>query len=87
MKITTSTGFTCEIEKESLTNMEFIESIAEVDNGNPFALLKTCELLLGKEQKKSLYEHHRLENGIVPAENITSEIKEIFNLLGEQSKN
>ena len=78
----TSTGFEFEIDSRNLDNMELIDIMAEVDE-NALLLPKMCEMILGKEQKKKLYDHVRTEDNRVPVEPLANEITEIFNSTGE----
>ena len=84
----TKTGFIFEIEDNALDNMELLDAIAEIDNEeNPLAISKVINLLLGKEEKKKLYNHCRAEDGRVPIEALVQEVAEIFESLGEKGKN
>jgi hypothetical protein len=85
MKGKTSRGFKFDIDDKNLDNMELVDCIAELDE-NPLLLPKACNLLLGKEQKKQLYDHYRAEDGRVPIEDISHALEEIFNASNE-SKN
>ena len=77
LKGKTESGFEYEIPEEQLYNYELVEAIGEIDD-NPLAISKVVNLLLGKEKTKELKDHVRLENGIVPVDKLTDEIKEIF---------
>ncbi len=46
-----------------------------------------CLLLLGKEQRKRLYDHIREEDGKVPPQKMGEEIADIIRGYGEQGKN
>ena len=50
----TSTGFEYTIADDNLDDMELLDALAAVDNGNILAASKVCTLLFGKEQKKAL---------------------------------
>jgi len=78
LKGKTSTGFEYEIENDQLDNMELLEALAEADAGKVLAIVKVCDLLLGKEQKQRLYDHCRTEKGNVPTASITNEILSII---------
>jgi hypothetical protein len=75
----TSTGFEFEVDKEQLTNAEFLENFAEMQGGGDiaatFALIK---ITLGEKQKKNLYDHCRNKKGMVPIEALTAELSDIF---------
>ncbi len=83
----TKSGFEFSIEDESLDNMELLDALADVDGGNVAAISKASILLLGKEQKKKLYDHIRGEKGNVPIESFTDELADIMNEVGKKGKN
>lgn len=74
----TSTGFIYSINENVLNNFELLELFAEVDE-NPLLLPKVLTMILGKDGKKALYDHVRLEDGTVPADKISNELLEIIN--------
>lgn len=79
----TSTGFKYSVKKAMLKNAEFLELFAKVNNGDQMQIFNLIELSLGKEQKEKLYDHVRDEDGMVPIEQLSSEIAEIFEELGQ----
>ena len=83
---TTSSGFKFKIDEVDLNDMEFIELMAEAEE-NPLKYPKMVERMLGKEQKKKLYDHVRTKEGRVPPDAIDEEVEEIFILAGEDAKN
>ena len=74
----TKSGFEYEIPKENLDNYELVETLSEIEE-NPLLIVRTVDLLLGKEQKEKLKDHLRTETGTVPTEKMSEEIMEIFN--------
>ena len=82
MKGNLSTGFEFEIDDERLDDMEIVEVMAEID-GNPLLLPKLCNMILGEEQKRRLYDHLRTADGRVPIETMTNAVQEIFNSSGD----
>jgi len=73
----TKSGFKYKIPEENLNNYELVEALSEVEE-NPLLIVKTVNLLLGKEQANKLKEHLRTKNGIVPTDKLSEEIMEIF---------
>lgn len=87
--MTTSTGFEFTISEEALTDMELLENLTAIEEGGKDAIAAMPKLftaLLGKEQKKKLYDHVRTEEGRVPIEALTRELGDIFNSLNENKK-
>lgn len=62
----TSTGFEFQLREQCMDDMELLELMMEIQNGNPAALIPALKLLLGEEQRKRLYDHLRTEDGRVP---------------------
>lgn len=85
----TSTGFAYSVKKKMLTNAEFLELFAKVNDGDQMKVFDLIEVSLGKEQKAKLYDHVRDEDGIVPLEALSDELTEIFDEIGkdEDAKN
>ena len=73
----TKSGFTYSILEKKLRNYELVEALGELET-NPLALPRVMNLLLGKEQAQKLKDHLRDEDGVVDTEQITSELKNIF---------
>lgn len=83
LKGETSKGFAYEIQEKDLDNMELIDALADLDEGNVLATSKVLTLLLGKEQKKKFYDFYRNENGKVPLATISEAIAELLSNHGE----
>ncbi|WP_461223844.1 hypothetical protein [Lacticaseibacillus suihuaensis] len=77
LKGKTSTGFEYEITEERANNYELLEVLEELDE-SPAALVRAVKMLLGEKQAKALKDHVRTADGIVPADRIGEELKEIF---------
>lgn len=77
-KGTTSEGFEFEIEAERLDNMELIDTLAELDDGDYLSVSRLVTMLLGKDQKKRLYDFCRTETGVVPVEKVAQAFAEIL---------
>ena len=55
----TSNGFHYSISDEALDDMELLDALIDMDEGNAAAYKKAVVLLLGEDQKKELYEFLR----------------------------
>lgn len=73
----TKAGFAFSIDPEAMNDMEFLENLADVEE-NPAKLPKLITALLGKEQKRALYDHYRDENGRVPVDAVSSAFVEML---------
>ena len=83
----TESGFQYELNDNVLNNMELVDAIADLDDrGSLFALSRVCLLLVGKEQRKLLYDHVRTEDGRVPNNDVEREVIEILRGCGKAGK-
>lgn len=82
----TAKGFDFAVQDDVLDDMELLEGLISLDNGEVSHLTDTLEALLGKEQKKALYEFLRGENGRVKATDVMAAVAEIFAALSDKSK-
>ena len=74
----TESGFEFKLDEEVLNDLEFIENLKAVDKGDVTLLPEVVETVLGKEQKKMLYDHIRSKVGRVKIDLIAVELQEIF---------
>lgn len=85
-KITLDSGLKLEIDESFADDMELLDALIESDEGDALAVSRICTKVLGKDEKKKLYDSLR-ENGRVPVTKVVPAIKEIFEKIGEQAKN
>lgn len=86
-KGTLKNGFEFEVDEKVMDDMEFIDLLAEADDGNPLRFSKATLILLGKDQRKRLYDSIRAEDGRVPPEAFSDVFYELLEALGEEGKN
>jgi len=87
LKIELSNGFKFDFDETVLDNMELVDALAECEN-NELAIIPVCNLLLGKDTKKKLYDHLRDENGRVPIQAVMDSLMEILEeKAGKDGKN
>ena len=84
----TKSGFKFSVDAEAVKDMEFLELVGEA-KADPTKLGKMYECLLGKDQKKALYDHVRNNKGRVPIDLITAESDDIFDAINnaDETKN
>lgn len=95
MKVgTTSNGFNFEFDEARADDMRFVELIVTTmdETASEFdklaAVTKMIEMLLGKEQKKALFEHiGRSYDGRVPFAEVNKALNEIMQGGGDAVKN
>ncbi len=81
----TESGFKYKISKEVLDDMEIIDLLDSIDEGEVQNITKAADKILGKEQRKALYDHIRTEDGRVPVGKFSEEFFSI--LSNEKLKN
>lgn len=80
-------GCEYEVDDEAMDNMELIEAIAETKRDSAAGLGKVLTIVLGKEQKKKLYDDLRNEKGRVPVAAVSAAIITIMDSFGDKGKN
>jgi hypothetical protein len=85
----TKSGFAYSLDPGAFTDAEFLEDFVAVRDGDELCFFQLIEKMLGKAQKKALYEHLRDENGKVPVSALTAEFTEMIEALAAnaQTKN
>ena len=87
-KITLNSGLELDVDESAMNDMELLEALADLDDGNGYAIPRVCKLLLGEENKKKLYDSLRKGgNGRVPITSAVDALKEIMDKLGDSGKN
>jgi len=79
-------GLTLEIKENVMDNMELLDDLVELDEGNGYAISRVIGRILDKGEKKKLYDSLRAD-GVTPVSKVVEAMKEIFDKLGDQGKN
>lgn len=79
-------GLNLKVHDEVVKDYRFFEDLADLNDGNPFALPRVLNRLLDEDEKNKLIKHFEAD-GIAPTEKITGAITEIFTNLGAEGKN
>ena len=87
MQITTTSGFTCEIDPDVLNNALLMDALADLKSGNSLEYSTVSLLILGKDIRAKLYDHLTYEAGRVPLVDVVRELTEILPALGTPAKN
>ena len=85
-KIRLENGLNLEIQDNALDNMELLDDLVELDEGNGYAISRVVGRILDKEQKQKLYDHLRVD-GVVQISKVVDCMKEIFDKLGNAGQN
>ncbi len=83
-EITLQNGFKCSIDDQRLDDMELLEDLVEVDEGNVMKLPAVIDKILGVEQKKKLYNKLRdKKTGTVTSVAVADALQEIMEGMNE----
>ena len=82
----TSSGFEYEVDERVTDDMELIDNIAEIETDGT-KMSKVVLTVLGKEQRKRLYDHVRTDDGFVSAQEVLKTIFEIIGKIEPDGKN
>ena len=85
-KVKLDSGLNLTVKDDVMDNMELLDDLVELDEGNGYAISRVLNRMLDPEEKKKLYEHLR-ENGVTKVSKVITAMKEIFDKLGETGKN
>lgn len=85
-KIKLDCGAEITVDERDLSNMELLDELVAIDEGDTTSLTRIFRLLMSKEDKKALYDALR-EDGRVPVAKVVEALKELFDKIGEQGKN
>lgn len=84
--VTLECGAKLHINRANLDNIELMDELVAVDEGDPTAVSRILRLILTEEDRKALYDAVR-EDGRVPTSKIIVALKDMFDKIGEQGKN
>lgn len=85
-KIRLDNGLNLNIQENALNNMELLDDLVDLDNGNGYAISRIVGRILDKDERKKLYDHLRVD-GVTPVDRVVEAMKEIFDKLGSAGKN
>lgn len=74
-------GFVCEIDEDCLNDMETLEEVAKIEEGEVWKVGTVLERMVGTEKKKELYNLLRNEKGRVPIERVSEAFEKLVNSL------
>ena len=57
--VTTPSGFTAEIDQTAVDDIELVEDLSRLDQGDLLAVSSALKRLMGEKQKKALYDFCR----------------------------
>lgn len=81
-----SCGYEGEVDEGAVNDMEFLDALTDLQDGDLTALSKLCALLLPKSEKKKLYDACRNESGHAEPETVSRQITELLQQLNSKKK-
>ncbi len=85
-KIKLDSGLDLSVRDNIMDNMELLDDLVELDEGNGYAISRVLNRVLEPDEKKKLYAHLR-EDGVTKVSRVVEAMKEIFDKLGDNGKN
>lgn len=86
-KVITESGFECEIDESVLDDMELVDDLAAMDDGNVISMSRIFSRIFpDKNVKKKAYDTIRVD-GKVKVEDAGKLLTEIFRAMGNDGKN
>ena len=76
-------GFELDLDETVLDDMELLEDFAAMNDGDAYAMTAAVKRLLGKENKKKLYDHLRDASGRVSTTAVGNAIFELMQSVKE----
>lgn len=74
----TKSGFAYHLAEGFEDDIELLELLTAMDDGDTTVVPKVLTRLLGEDQKRKLYDHCRTDTGRVPITAVAEELAEIF---------
>lgn len=87
MIVKTTEGLELSINENAFDNMEALDTLTDLVDGDPFAISRVCNLIMSKAEKKKLYDFYRSDDGKVHVDVFTRVLTEIMESLGTKEKN
>lgn len=90
-EVTTTSGFTCQVEVEAMNDMRVLKILRKIDNADNdtdkmFMFDDMASLVLSESDYARLCEHVATKSGRVPIDKIYAEFGEIFSSMNEAKK-
>ncbi len=84
--ISLSCGFEAEVDETAVNDMEFLDALNQMQNGDATGLSTVCDILLQKEDKKRLYDACRNEKGRATVDAVGAQLTELLGQLVSKKK-
>lgn len=81
-----SCGFEADIDETRIADMEFMDAINDIQEGDLTGLSKLAGIILPKPERKKLYDSVRNENGLATIDKVGDMLFELLDQLGSKKK-
>ena len=81
-----SCGFEADIDETRIADMEFMDAINDIQEGDLTGLSKLAGIILPKPERKKLYDCVRNENGLATIDKVGDMLFELLEQLGSKKK-
>ncbi|MBQ6609284.1 MAG: hypothetical protein IJH70_02500 [Oscillospiraceae bacterium] len=81
-----SCGFEADIDETRIADMEFMDAINDIQEGDLTGLSKLAGIILPKPERKKLYDCVRNENGLATIDKVGDMLFELLDQLGSKKK-
>lgn len=82
-----SCGFEAEVDEESINDVEMLENLNDLKEGDATAFIRILKLFgMEKDDRNSLYQAIKGENRRAPIDKLMDQITEIFGQLNSKKK-
>lgn len=90
-EVTTTSGFTCQVEIEAMNDMRVLDILRKIDNTESdtdkmFLFKDMASLVLSESDYTRLCEHVATKSGRIPIDKMYAEFGEIFSSMNEAKK-
>lgn len=80
-------GIVLEVNENAANDMEYVDLLCELDEGNVLVFPKLCKMLFGKEQYKLILDAIRTEDGRAPITDMVDFFSDVMTKAGAPLKN
>jgi len=81
-----SCGFEADIDETRIADMEFMDAINDIQEGDLTGLSKLAGIILPKPERKKLYDCVRNEDGLATIDKVGDMLFELLEQLGSKKK-
>lgn len=81
-----SCGFEADVDETAASDIEFLDALTDMQDGDPTGMSRLIGMLLGKDNKKRLYDAVRDETGRASVDAVGAQLTELLGQLVSKKK-